>query len=90
MTEASQRSEPGAVGRLVMSLRPTMASLFAGYGLSDEEAGAVLREAVDLLIVHCRKTTDPRGFFLRMLEETCAARAAAKEEEGSHDGSPDA
>jgi hypothetical protein len=90
MTDASHESEPGGIGRLLMGLRPTMASLFLRYGLSDEEAATVLREAVDVLIVQCRRIRHPRRFFLKVLEETCAAAAAAKEEEESHDGSPDA
>jgi hypothetical protein len=78
MTQPSRRSEPGAVGRLVLSLRPAITDLFAGYAVPAEAASGMLREAVELLIVHCERTAEPRRFFLHTLEERCAAYAEAQ------------
>lgn len=88
-----QRSDPGELQRLVLSLRPTISDLFAGYAVPDEEASTMLRETVELLVRHCEQTERPRRFFLQMLEDRCVAyteaREAAEEAEEERDDDDD-
>jgi hypothetical protein len=88
----SQSSDPGALQRLVLSARHAMSDLFAGYGIPEDEAGTILRDAVDALIQQCHRTERPRRLFLELLEDGCAAYARAQEaEEGDDDErAPDA
>lgn len=87
----SLASKPGDVQRLVMSLRPTISDLFAGYAVPGEDASVFLRESVELLVRYCGRTRQPRRFFLQTLEDRCAAWAAAQEaEESTDDRPPDA
>jgi len=93
MPRPSKRSEPGQLQRLVLSLRPTISDLFAGYAVPGEEASVILREAVELLVRHCHQTDRPRQFFLQMLEDRCAAYVEAQEaaeERDDEDQAPDA
>lgn len=73
MARASKRSEPGAVRRELLGLRRAISDLFAGYDIPGEDASAMLREAVQLLVMRCERIDDPRHFFLEMLEESCRA-----------------
>ncbi len=88
MARPSKRSDPGAVQRLLLGLRPAISDLFAGYAVSGEDAGRLLREAVELLILHCQRTEDPRRFFLEMLEESCRAHVEAQAAEEVEDAGP--
>ena len=69
----SQPSNRGDVRRLVLSLRPTILDLFAGYAIPGDDASVLLRESVELLVRHCDRTVQPRQFFLQTLEDQCAA-----------------
>ena len=86
MARASKRSEPGAVRRMLLELRPTISDLFTGYGIAGDEASRLLREAVQVLILQCERTEDPRHFFLVTLEELCRASVEAQEAEEEADG----
>jgi hypothetical protein len=91
MPRPSRQSEPGAVGRLILSTRPDLSALFQGYAIPGDDASDLLREAVELLIVHCHRLARPREFFLRSLEDLCAAYAERRAaEEGSDDDTPEA
>jgi hypothetical protein len=74
----SQRPEPGELLRLVLDERHTVADLFAGYTIPEDEAGGILRDAVDALIQQCHRTERPRRLFLRLLEDGCAAHMEAR------------
>jgi hypothetical protein len=69
-----------------------MSDLFAGYAIPDDEAGTILREAVDALIQQCHRTERPRKLFLELLEDGCAAYVQAQEAEERDDDerAPDA
>ncbi len=95
MTGTAPRSEPGAVGRLLLGLRPAISDLFAGHGVPPEEASRILRDAVVRLVVHCRRLRNPRRYFLQAIEAGCAAYAQEhgnETKEPEHDGKqpPDA
>ncbi len=85
MTDSAPRSEPpsrpGAVGRLVLGLRPAISDLFAGYRVPPEAASRILRDAVGRLVVHCRRLRYPRRYFLQAVEAGCAAYARERENE---------
>ncbi len=86
-------SRPGELQRLVLSVRHAMADLFSGYAIPDDEAGTILRHAVDALIQQCHRTERPRRLFLELLEEGCAAYVEAPqeaEERNDDDRAPDA
>lgn len=86
MARPSKRSDPGAVRRNLLALRPAISDLFAGYGIPSEDATGILREAVELLVVHCERFEDPRHAFLLMLEESCEAYVEARAAEEGEDG----
>ncbi|HSL83901.1 MAG TPA: hypothetical protein VLF66_14090 [Thermoanaerobaculia bacterium] len=86
MARLSKRSEPGAVRRSLLALRPAISDLFSGYGIDGEDASKILREAVELLVVHCERLEDPRHAFLLMLEESCEAHVEALAAEEGTDG----
>jgi hypothetical protein len=86
--KGSQPSRRGDVRRLVLSLRPTILDLFAGYAIPGEEASVLLRDSVELLVRYCDSTEQPRHFFLQTLEDQCAAWVAAREAEESPDDGP--
>lgn len=89
MARASKTSAPGAVRRALIGLRPAISDLFAGYGIPGEDRTSMLREVVELLVIHCQRTEDPRHYFLETLEESCRAYVAAQAaEEGKDDGTP--
>lgn len=89
MARSSTNSEPGAVRRTLLALRPAISDLFAGYGISGDDAAKLLREAVEFLVLHCERTEDPRQAFLNRLEASCRAYVTAQTaEEGKDDGAP--
>jgi hypothetical protein len=80
---------------MVLALRPTLADLFAGYALPDKEAAEFFNLSIQYLLRWGPRSSDPRHFFLTMLEGYCEAWAAAQEaeqaEEPPDDGfTPDA
>lgn len=80
---------------MVLALRPTLADLFAGYDLPKKEAAEFFNLSIQYLLRWGPQGSDPRHFFLTMLEGYCEAWAAAQEaettEETPDDGSaPDA
>lgn len=91
---APQQSKPEDLQRLVLGLRHAMSDLFAGYAIPEEEAGAILRDAVDELIQHCHRTERPRELFLESLENRCVAyveaQKADEERDDDDDRAPDA
>lgn len=78
--------------RIVKDLRPAIAALFAGYAIPTKDAGELLLVSIHYLLRYGEKSSDPRRFFLEMLEGNCEAWTAAREaEESPDDGSaPDA
>lgn len=88
---SSKPSTPGELQRFVLSLRPAISDLLAGYDVSGEEATTLLREAVELLALRCGSLDQPRHFFLQTLEDRCAAYAEAEAaKESQDDGTPEA
>lgn len=89
MARAAKKSDPEAVRRALLGLRPAILDLFAGYGIPNEAGSTMLREAVQLQVIRCERIDDPRHFFLEMLEESCRAYVEAQAaEEGKDDDTP--
>lgn len=86
MATPPKPSAPGAVRRALLPLRPAISDLFAGYAIGGEDASKILREVVQLLVIHCDRIEDPRHVFLLMLEESCEAYVEAQAAEEGKDG----
>jgi hypothetical protein len=75
--------------RLILSLRPTISDLFAGYAIPGDEAAMLLNASIAYLLRYGDRSANPRQFFLHMLEGECEACVKAREaEESSDDGTP--
>ncbi len=69
------------MGALLGRLRPTLARVFAAYGLSDEQAAQVLDQCALDLVAKRPRPEDPERWLLRRVLSRCHALAGEKGDE---------
>lgn len=89
--DTSRRSDPAELQKLLWSLRPTLRDLFRGYGIPEDEAWVVLRDAIAALTRDCARIERPRPWLLETLEERCRSfREQSTTKKEPDRGPPDA